>query len=42
MQPVVPVEEQVDYIIMKHTSPIATQIDPRSEIETQEEPEKSK
>lgn len=29
--PIVPVEEQVDYIIMKHASPIATQIDPRSQ-----------
>ena len=29
--PVVPVEEQVDYLIMKHTSPVATQLDPRSQ-----------
>lgn len=30
---VVPVEEQVDYIIMKHASPVVTQIDPRSDID---------
>lgn len=32
LAPVIPVEEQVDYIIMKHASPVATHIDPRSDI----------
>ncbi len=32
----IPVEEQVDFIIMKHTSPMAMQIDPRSEVDTME------
>ncbi len=31
--PVVPVEEQVDYIIMKHASPISTHLDPRSQVD---------
>ena len=30
---IIPVEEQVDFMIMKHTSQVALQIDPRSEVD---------
>jgi MFS family permease len=33
MAQIIPVEEQVDFMIMKHTSQMALQIDPRSEVD---------
>ncbi|MBU8850070.1 MAG: MFS transporter [Desulfobacterales bacterium] len=33
---IIPVEDQVDFMIMKHTSQMAMQIDPRSEVDTTE------
>ncbi len=39
MVEIVPVEDQVDFIIMDHTSHMAVQIDPRSDPDTLEEPQ---
>ena len=33
---IIPVEDQVDFMIMKHSSQMALQIDPRSELDTME------